>query len=115
MIKKKLTTTDMVLWMVTDNEEDLGGLDEDFSEVLMPEIWVIFSHHFLVEDSVVVVDHASERISERISRSDSGYPSRMRSDELLARSSSIVLRRVITVVASEGLPRPVRHVVDRGK
>ena len=94
-----------------DNEvEDLVDLDED----LMREISGIFSHHSSVEGWVAVaVDPEQEPMSERISRCGCGYHWRMRSDEGLGVSSSIVLQRVITVVAREGVLRLVRTVVGK--
>jgi hypothetical protein len=98
--------------MDMDNEGDLVDLDEDFSEDLMLGIWVIYSHHF---SEVVDDEHRGDQMSVRISRSDSGYPSKMRSGDQLGVSSSTVRRPVITVVGSEVRPRPVSHVVDKDK
>jgi hypothetical protein len=113
MIRKKLTMTVMELWIIMDRE-DLVDLDEDFRGDLMPQILVIFSHHFLDEECRRV-DLEKRQISVRISRSDSGSLSRMRSEVRPEVSSSIVRQLVITVVANEVLPRPVSHVVGRDK
>lgn len=113
MTRKKLTMTVMELWIIMDRE-DLVDLDEDFRGDLIPQILVIFFHHFLDEE-VVVDDLDNELISERISRSDSGYLLRMRSEARPEVSSSIVRRPVITVVGSEVRLRLARHVVDNDK
>jgi hypothetical protein len=114
MIRKKLTMIAMVLWITMDNEGDSEDLDEGFRGDLMPEIWVIYSHHFSVE--VAEADrHRDDPISVRISRCDSGYLSRMRSEARLVVSSSIVRRLATTVVARVVRPRLVRHAVDRDR
>lgn len=60
--------TAMERWIIMDNEV-LADLDEDFSEGLILEILVIFSHRFSGEGWVEVDDdHGSELISVRISR-----------------------------------------------
>jgi hypothetical protein len=104
----------MELWIIMGNEVAFDDLDEDFRGDLMLEIWEIFSHHFLDEEHRLV-DLERELISVRISRSDSGSLSRMRSEVRLEVSSSIVRQPVITVVANEVLPRPVSHVGGRVK
>lgn len=111
MNKKELTMTVMERWMDMDHE-DLVDLDDDFSEGLMLGTWAIFFHHFL-DDEQLLLDLGRGLISVRISRSDSGYLSKMRSEDQPVVSNSIVLPLVITVVGSEVLPRLVNHVVDR--
>lgn len=100
-----------------DNEEaDSVDLDEDFSEDLTLEISGIFSHRSSVEGWAEAVDAPEQGpISERISRCDSGYHSRMPSVGRVARLSSTAQLLVITVVASEELLRPVRPVVAKGR
>lgn len=97
--------------MDMDNE-DLVDLDEDFSEDLMLGTWAIFFHHFL-DDEQLLLDQGRGPISVRISRFDSGYPLKMRSEARPVVSNSIVLPLVIIVVVNEVLLRPVNHVVGR--
>ena len=111
MMRKKLTMIAMELWTIMDNEGDLV----DFLRDSMLEISVIFSHHFLVVDLAMVAELRRRLISVRISRSDSVYLSRMRSEGRVARSSSTVLPHVITAVANEAKPRSVRLAKVKAK
>ena len=106
----------MVLWILMDNEDDLVVLGEDFRDDSMLEILVIFSHHSLVEGWVEDDDHhVHELISEKMSRSDSGYHSKMLYVVVLGVSSSIVLLLAITVVDEVERPRLVIPAMDTGK
>ena len=116
MIKKKLITIVMELWIIMDNE-DLVDSDEDFRVDLMLETQVIFFLHSLVEDLVVNLDEdlENELMYEKILRCDFVSLQKILFWEVLEKLNLIVQQLAIIVVVRVEKQKPVKPVMDMDK